>query len=481
MLLEFSKASNSFLLFRDKYSKIWVIPIKRAKFAKYTKTQGARKADTHSACGGLIWAVSRLSSFNINPDGQMNRRPGSNGLAGLRDAQTSFFDSPPPFADSRPAASSNRPILPRQRVFSRCAQTDEEGGLQLVTLKDIARLTGVSVSTVSNVLNGKLGSASPAKTEEILAAVDKLHYQPNILARNLKLKGSNSLGIITEDLTVFNTPEIVNGIDEYCEEQGYEIILANLRLYKRFGNDFAETPEHAALFERALNNLLAKQVVGIVYIGYHSRQVVHKPTHSKVPFVYAYCYPPDRSGFSYVLTDDEKAGYDVGIYLLERGHRKIGVISGPIAGLTALNRLSGFQRALYEHGVLYNTATTMFGDWTRASGYRCATQLLERDITALFAFNDEMAGGAYACCVKQGLQVGRDISIVGFDNLSLVEAYDPAIASVAPPLNEIGRKSAELVLSQIQSNSSPQPRVLLPAAVCPRDSVADLREIPAQI
>lgn len=347
----------------------------------------------------------------------------------------------------------------------------------MATLKDIAQLTGVSVATVSNVLNGKPGSASTAKVAEILAVVEKLHYQPNVLARSLKLQSSNSIGIITEDLTVFNAPEIVNGIEEYCEEQGYEIILANLRLYKRYGNDFTNTPEHSRLFERALNNLSAKQVVGIVYVGYHSRQVIYRPVSSAVPFVYAYCYPPDPSGFSYVMTDDEQSGYDVGVCLLERGHREIGVISGPIANQTALNRLRGFQRALYDHGVLYNAAATVFGDWRRESGFQCARQLLERGgITALFAFNDEMAGGAYAYCVRQGLRVGRDISIFGFDDLSLVEAYDPPISSVAHPLNEIGRKSAELVLSQIRSDNAGRQCVLLPGTVRLRGSVADLKK-----
>lgn len=350
----------------------------------------------------------------------------------------------------------------------------------MVTLKDIARLTGVSMTTVSNVLNGKPGAASTAKVAEILDAAEKLHYQPNVLARNLKLQLSNSLGIIAEDLTVFNAPEIVNGIEEYCEEHGYEIILSNLRLYKRYGNDFTNTPEHGLLFERALNNLLAKKVVGIVYIGYHSRQVTYMPANSSIPFAYAYCYPPDRSNFSYVMTDDERAGYDVGVCLLEHGHRKIGIISGPIANQTALNRLRGFQKALYEYGALYNAETTVFGDWSRASGYQCASQLLGQDITAIFAFNDDMAGGAYFCCAERGVRVGRDISIFGFDNLSLVEAYDPPISSVAPPLNEIGRKSAELVLSQIRSDSDVRHCVLLPGTICLRDSVVNLQRTPEQ-
>lgn len=370
-------------------------------------------------------------------------------------------------------------IITAPALSEECGSADLSGkrGECMATIRDVAQMTGVSVATVSNVLNGKPGSASAAKVEEIVAAAKKLHYHPNAFARNLKLQASNSIGIITEDLTVFNTPEIVNGIEEYCEANGYEIILANLRLYKRYGNDFTDTPEHAALFENGLNNLLAKQVEGVVYIGYHSRQVVYQPRHGSIPFVYAYCLPPDLSRFSYVMTDDEKAGYDVGCCLLERGHRDIAVISGPIANRTALDRLQGFQRALYENGVLYNAAATAFGDWRRTSGYTCAERLLDdAKPTAIFAFNDEMASGAYSCCVRRGLRVGRDISLFGFDDLSVVDAYDPPISSVAPPLNEIGRRSAELVLDQIRSDNGVRQGVLLPAAIHVRDSVADLRK-----
>ena len=87
----------------------------------------------------------------------------------------------------------------------------------VATIKDVARLTGVSAATVSNVLNGKRGAASEAKVQEIFRVAQELHYRPNSLAKNLKLQRSNTIGIITEDLTVFNTPEIVNGIEEYCE------------------------------------------------------------------------------------------------------------------------------------------------------------------------------------------------------------------------------------------------------------------------
>ena len=217
----------------------------------------------------------------------------------------------------------------------------------IATIKDIARLTGVSVATVSNVLNGKAGAASPAKAQEIFEAAHRLRYQPNALAKNLKLRRSHTIGIITEDLTVFNTPEIVDGIESYCEEQGYEIVLANMRLFKRYNNNLTDTPEHAVLFDKTLRNLLAKQVEGFVYIGYHHRAVSYEPPRDDIPFVYAYCTPSSHR-YTSVIFDDEGAGFAVGNTLLEYGHRKIGVICGPLTSLNAQARLRGSYSILFH-------------------------------------------------------------------------------------------------------------------------------------
>lgn len=341
----------------------------------------------------------------------------------------------------------------------------------MATIKDIAKLTGVSVATVSNVLNGKAGAASKEKIDAILAAAKQLEYTPNTFAKTLKLKKSKTIGIITEDLTVFNTPEIVNGIEEYCEEQGYEIVLSNMRLFKRYNNNLTDTPEHFALFDNIMHNLVGKHVEGIVYVGYHCRKVSYMPK-TDIPFVYAYCLPDDLR-HPYVLFDDENAAYNIGYTLIENGHKNIGVISGPLSSLNAQARLRGFQRALFEKGILYNAETTFFGDWTRDSGYINAQKLLNMGVTAIFAMNDVMASGVYAYCMDNNLTVGKDISIFGYDNISdLVQAFSPPISSVESPLNEMGRKSAELVFSQIKNENIPKNEFMLPAKLHVTKSIA---------
>lgn len=360
-----------------------------------------------------------------------------------------------------------------ERLEQRSYKTIRLEVFLIATIKDIARLTGVSVATVSNVLNGKSGAAGPAKTKEIFEAAARLQYQPNTLAKNLKLRRSHTVGIITEDLTVFNTPEIVDGIEAYCEEQGYEIVLANMRLFKRYDNNLTDTPEHAVLFANTLRSLQAKQVEGVVYIGYHYRRVSYQPQND-IPFVYAYCAPTEGN-FPSVTFDDEGASYQVGTELVRHGHQNIGVISGPISSLNAQARLHGYQRALYDAGVLYNNDLTLYGDWNKESGYRCAEQLIAKGVSAIFAFNDVMACGVYAYCIRHNLAVGRDISLFGYDNRSVVDAFSPAISSVESPLGEMGRRSAALVLEKIRNPRAELPRTsTIPCILHLRDSVADI-------
>jgi LacI family transcriptional regulator len=339
----------------------------------------------------------------------------------------------------------------------------------MVTIKEIARLTNVSAATVSNVLNGKPGAAGAAKAREIAELARNLRYLPNALARSLQKQKTNTVGIITEDLTVFNTPEIVDGIDAFCEENGYEIILENMRLYKRYNNDFTDTPKHHDLLDSMLRNMSAKQVEGIVYVGYHCREITYLPSRVQVPLVYAYCYPGDGI-YPAVIYDDEKAAGDVAEILIAKGHRRIGVICGPASSYHTRTRLKGFRAALAKHGIKAKPGLVVYGDWERLSGYYLAADLLDRGVTAIFSFNDIMASGVYQRAVERGLQVGRDISLFGFDNLDISQGYIPALSTVAPPLNEIGRRCAEIVLSQVRRRRTVKKRIYLPCTVMERSS-----------
>jgi len=340
----------------------------------------------------------------------------------------------------------------------------------MVTIKEIARLTGVSIATVSNVLNGKQGAAGKAKTDEIIEIAKNLNYMPNTLAKNLQKKKTNTIGIITEDLTVFNTPEIVDGIDAFCEENDYEIILGNMRLYKRYGNDFTDTPGHHELTDFMMQSMISKQVEGIVYVGYHCREITYLPQRIQIPFAYAYCYPGEDI-FPSVIFDDEKAAKDVTELLITKGHRDIGVICGPASSYHTKARLKGFNTAMNEHDIKVKKDLIVYGNWDRISGCRLTAKLLDKKVSAIFSFNDMMACGVYEQAAERGLRIGKDISLFGFDNRSISQGYVPALSTVQPPLTEIGRHCAELIINQIQHRKKSMNRILLPCTIMERHSV----------
>jgi LacI family transcriptional regulator len=340
----------------------------------------------------------------------------------------------------------------------------------MITIKEIARLAGVSTATVSNVLNGKPGAAREVKAREIAEIAKDLHYMPNALAKSLQQQKTNTIGVITEDLTVFNTPEIVDGIDAFCEENGYEIILANMRLFKRYNNNFTDTPMHHKLLDSTMRNIIAKQVEGIVYVGYHCREITYLPSKIFIPFAYAYCYPVQEL-YPSVIYDDEEAARNVTNLLISKGHRRIGVICGPADSYHTQLRLKGFYSALSRHRLKRNSKLIVYGDWERLSGYKLADILLDNGVSAIFSFNDLMACGVYERVNERGLKIGKDISLFGFDNRDISLGYTPALATVQPPLTEIGRRSAKIIINQIKGQKAGKKRFFLPCEILERPSV----------
>lgn len=342
----------------------------------------------------------------------------------------------------------------------------------MTTIKEIAKLTNVSTATVSYVLNGK-GSVGKAKANQIKELAKKLHYTPNTYAKNLKQKFSKTIGIITEDLTVFNTPDIVDGIDAYCELNGYEMIIGNMRLFKKYNNDFTDTEKHKAILDKIVESMAAKQVQGIIYVGYHCREIIYFPEIESIPFVCAYCFTSSQTASS-VIYDDEQAAYDVTNLLIKNGHRKIGILCGPISSFHTQERLQGFQRCLYDNNILYNNNFTFFGDWECESGYKLGGKLIENGVTAIFSLNDVMACGIYNYCTDHNLTVGKDLSLVGFDNRESCQAYQPHLTTVALPLYEIGQKSAQILMDEINGASGIKSHIKIPCHIIQRDSVKNI-------
>lgn len=313
----------------------------------------------------------------------------------------------------------------------------------MATIKEIAKACGVSVATVSNILNRKPGASEKTK-EKVLRIVDEMGYTPNIVAKNLKMQKTRSIGVIVEDMTIFSIPNIVDGITEHCEEIDYQILLTNLRLYQKYNDVYYHRDDYYRGVKDEIRKLMAKQVEGIIYVAAHERVIKCIPENLPIPAVMVYGYS-DSEKIPSVVVDDTHGAYRAVTHLLENGHKKIALIMGKTDSIHAQSRLKGYQKALFDHQILFDPDQVYYGDWTRESAYGYVDQILKSNCTAVFCMNDLMAGGIYDRLEELGLEVGKDISVVGYDNRELSNYYKPPLTTVNLPLHDIGYRASELM------------------------------------
>lgn len=318
----------------------------------------------------------------------------------------------------------------------------------MATIKEIAKLCNVSVATVSNILNNKPG-ASEETRKMVMEKVRELNYSPNTVARNLRKQNTRSIGVIVEDMTIFSVPDIVDGLTEHFEEANYQILLINLRLFKKYIDSYYFKDDYFGLVKEEIWKLIAKQVEGIVYVTAHERLLKCIPEDLPVPAVMAYGYTGSEKIPS-VVVDDEEGAYRISRYLVEQGHRKIGVVTGKKNSPHMQERLLGYQKALYEGGILYNPDLIYYGDWNRICGYQAVDGFLKQGVTAVFCMNDLMAGGVYDRLEELDLEPGKDLSVAGYDNRELSEYYKPPLTTVTLPLHDIGYEAGGIVLKMLK-------------------------------
>lgn len=319
----------------------------------------------------------------------------------------------------------------------------------MVTLKQIAEQCSVSITTVSNILNGKSNVSEETK-ERVLQIIKETGYKPNYMARGLRASKTNTLGIIIDDLTEFSTPDIIDGIMSYCEEHNYKAILENLRFYSKWGTKWYQNEGYQAEVNQAIEEFSSIKVDGIIYVAGHARNISCIPENLDVPFILSYAFT-DNKEISTVEFDDEKAAYDITKHLIKNGHKRIAVIAGAEGNIHTGRRLAGFKRAMKENKLTVKDSDIKFGDWYTESGYKNAKLLFENaDYTAVFCFNDLMAAGLYDYLYEKNLVPGKDISVAGYDNRTMSQYLKPQLTTVEIPLYDIGRKSAELILNQIK-------------------------------
>ena len=318
----------------------------------------------------------------------------------------------------------------------------------MATIKEIAKLSGVSIATVSNIINNKPGASEETK-KRVLAVIKKLNYTPNVIAKSLKCRSSKKIGVITEDLTMFSTVNILDGINEYCDKAGYNFIIGNMRMFRKYGEE-TNSKKFIKIIEDEIRMMQSNQVEGIIYVGRNWHQLDFIPDNFLIPIVTAYTYVKDRQYLS-VTFNDEKAAYEVTQRLIDVGNKNIGLIAGEENNYHTQKRILGYKKALYDNGILFNPNFIFMGDWTRESGKKAMEKFQKYNVTGIFAMNYIIAGGVYDYCYENNLKIGKDISIIGFDNREISEGFYPQLSTMEIPLTKIGNKSAEILLDIINN------------------------------
>lgn len=323
----------------------------------------------------------------------------------------------------------------------------------MITVKEIAQMCNVSASTVSNILNGKPNVGEETR-KRVLEVVEQTGYQPNYFAQSMRKQSNRMISIIVEDLDEFSTTPIVEAAMAYCDDMGYRTILMNMRLYDKWKATWYDDDEKVeAVLRPAIQELRSIRVDGLIYIAGHCRHIDYFPENFNIPTVLAYGLSKDER-YPSVVIDDELGGYEMGKYLLSMGHKRIGVLGGADDNLHTKARLSGFTKALEEAGIGLQEELLCYGAWDRSSGYRLAPDLLKQDITAVFCMNDSMAAGMYDYVYEHGMEVGKDISIVGYDNKDLSDYLRPRLTTNELPLKKIGYKAAEILIQVLENGEA---------------------------
>lgn len=331
------------------------------------------------------------------------------------------------------------------------------------TIKDVAKIAGVSISTVSRVMNSP-ESVVESKRVKVEAAIEKLKYKPNALARGLIYKKTNTLGVVIPDIRNPYYADIIRGMEDASKKLGYNLIICNT------------DRDRKRLFSY-LHNFYEKQVDGILYTSdpvfpdyYHEMQKLRLP----IVLVSTHSMEYDLPS---VKIDDEQAAYDAVKFLIDDGHKKIGMIgfdlSDSIAGLT---RYHGFVRALRENDLDECKDNIIYVNGWSYDTPDAAAQMLAKcpDVTAVFTASDELAMGLLCYLHEQGIAVPEQISVMGFDNIRLSNLMIPKLTTVGQPSYEIGYRAVEKLNAIIEDKDDPVLREYLPHAIIERSSTRRL-------
>ena len=314
-----------------------------------------------------------------------------------------------------------------------------------VTRNDVAFAAGVSPATVSYVVNDGPRPVSPETRKKVLEVINRLGYQPNAVARNLRRQRTSTLGLILPDTHNPYFAEVARAVEQTAFERGFTVMICH--------TDYNLDREL-----HYVSVLIAERAAGVIWFpATNSAEPARLLTEYDVPLV-VLDRQVEGSQATSVLADNFRGGYIAAQHLIELGHRKIGCITRPFDLYHSQERVRGYQAALRNAGLPIEERLAVKGGFRLEDGRAAAFRLLDqhRDMTAIFAYNDFMAIGALRAVIERGLRVPEDVSVVGFDDIPQSAFTCPALTTVRQPKHEMGCQGAGLLLDLIDGKSPPE-------------------------
>ncbi len=326
-------------------------------------------------------------------------------------------------------------------------------------MKDVARLAGVSTSTVSHVIN-KDRFVSEAITDKVAAAIKTLNYAPSALARSLKLNQTRTIGMLITASTNPFYSELVRGVERSCFERGYSLVLCNTEGDEQRMNQNLET-------------LMQKRVDGLLLLCTETHQPSQEimQRYPSVPTVMMDWAPFD--GDSDLIQDNSLLGGDLATqHLIDQGYTRIGCLTGPLDKTPARLRLEGYRKAMHRAGLAIPDGYEITGNFEFGGGFAAMQQLLAHPVPpeAVFAGNDAMAVGAYQALYQVGKRIPEDMGIVGYDDIELARYMTPPLTTVHQPKDELGELAIDVLIHRMAQPDQQQQRVQLTPELVVRGS-----------
>lgn len=328
------------------------------------------------------------------------------------------------------------------------------------TMQDVARLAGVSVATVSAVINGT-ATVSPERTEKVRQAMEGLDYHPDQVARSLRVGKTFAIGMVIPDITNAFFPQVIRGVEDAARAHGYSVILCNSN----------EDPQQE---DRHLNMLFERRVDGVLLACTNNAAAYDRLMRRRFPIVF-FDRIPEAPHHGAVGTDNVDASYQAARHLIEQGHRDIAFIAGNVRLSPHAKRLEGYRKAMQEAHLPVRDSYLRFGDLRIETGYRIGVEMLRLQVppTAIIASNNKMLLGMFRAMRELGVACPERISVIGFDDHVWSEFFNPPLTSVAQPGYEIGQRALDMLLKRMGGDAQAENElVLLPAALRVRESTA---------